>query len=119
MVKKIFNIYKQNDNMAKELGGETNMGVDVDGDGKPDFHLTLKSIGLIIAAFFTLGGIYFKLQSDIEDAKLLPPASIDRTEYDLKEQWFEEHIKDLEEDVKSLQDHIEKLTEKVANKKDR
>ena len=37
----------------------------------------------------------------------------------LKEQWFEEHIKDLEEDVKSLQDHIEKLTEKVSNKRDR
>ena len=28
--------------MAQELGGSTNMGVDVDGDGRPDFHLTLK-----------------------------------------------------------------------------
>jgi hypothetical protein len=105
--------------MATELGGSTNMGVDVDGDGRPDFHLTLKSIGLIVAAVFTLGGMYFKLQADIDEAKTLPPASIDRTEYDLKEQWFEEHIKDLEEDVKSLQDHMEKLTEKVANKRDR
>ena len=25
--------------MAQELGGSTNMGVDVDGDGRPDFHL--------------------------------------------------------------------------------
>ena len=46
--------------MAQELGSGTNMGVDVDGDGKPDFHLTLKSIGLIVAAIFTLGGMYFK-----------------------------------------------------------
>ena len=105
--------------MAQELGGGTNMGVDVDGDGKPDFNLTLKTIGVIIAAVFTLGSMYVKLQMDIDDAKLLPPASIDRTEYDLKQQWFEDHIDDLEEDVKNLQQHVEKLSDKLANKKDR
>jgi hypothetical protein len=105
--------------MAKELGSGTNVGVDVDGDGKPDFHLTLKSIAMIVAAVFTLGSMYVKLQMDIDDAKLLPPASIDRTEYDLKQQWFEDHIDDLEEDVKDLQQHVEKLSDKLANKKDR
>ena len=105
--------------MAQELGGGTNMGVDLDGDGKAKFHLTLKSIGLIIAAVFTLGGMYFKLQSDIEEAKQLPPVTIDRKEYDLRMEWYDEHIKDLEDDVKSLQEHIEKLADKVANKRDR
>ena len=105
--------------MAKELGSGTNVGVDVDGDGKPDFHLTLKSVAMIVAAVFTLGSMYVKLQMDIDDAKLLPPASIDRTEYDLKQQWFEDHIDDLEEDVKDLQQHVEKLSDKLANKRDR
>ena len=105
--------------MAQELGSGTNVGVDVDGDGKPDFHLTLKSMAMIVAAVFTLGSMYVKLQMDIDDAKLLPPASIDRTEYDLKQQWFEDHIDDLEEDVKDLQQHVEKLSDKLANKKDR
>ena len=105
--------------MAQELGSGTNVGVDVDGDGKPDFHLTLKSIAMIVAAVFTLGSMYVKLQMDIDDAKLLPPASIDRTEYDLKQQWFEDHIDDLEEDVKDLQQHVEKLSDKLANKRDR
>ena len=105
--------------MVKELGGETNMGVDVDGDGKPDFHLTLKTIGLIVAAVFTLGSMYVKLQMDIDEAKLLPPASIDRREYDLKNDWTKEHISDLEEEVKEMQKHIEKITDKLARKKDR
>ena len=105
--------------MAQEIGSGTNVGVDVDGDGKPDFHLTLKSIAMIVAAVFTLGSMYVKLQMDIDDAKLLPPASIDRTEYDLKQQWFEDHIDDLEEDVKDLQQHVEKLSDKLANKRDR
>lgn len=105
--------------MAQEIGSGTNVGVDVDGDGKPDFHLTLKSMAMIVAAVFTLGSMYVKLQMDIDEAKLLPPASIDRTEYDLKQQWFEDHIDDLEEDVKDLQQHVEKLSDKLANKKDR
>ena len=105
--------------MAQELGSGTNVGVDVDGDGKPDFHLTLKSVAMIVAAVFTIGSMYVKLQMDIDDAKLLPPASIDRTEYDLKQQWFEDHIDDLEEDVKDLQQHVEKLSDKLANKRDR
>ena len=105
--------------MAQEIGSGTNVGVDVDGDGKPDFHLTLKSVAMIVAAVFTLGSMYVELQMDIDDAKLLPPASIDRTEYDLKQQWFEDHIDDLEEDVKDLQQHVEKLSDKLANKKDR
>ena len=105
--------------MAQEIGSGTNVGVDVDGDGKPDFHLTLKSVAMIVAAVFTLGSMYVKLQMDIDDAKLLPPASIDRTEYDLKQQWFEDHIDDLEEDVKDLQQHVEKLSDKLANKRDR
>ncbi len=105
--------------MAKEIGSGTNVGVDVDGDGNPDFNLTLKSVAMIVAAVFTLGSMYVKLQMDIDDAKLLPPASIDRTEYDLKQQWFEDHIDDLEEDVKDLQQHVEKLSDKLANKKDR
>ena len=105
--------------MAQEIGSGTNVGVDVDGDGKPDFNLTLKSVAMIVAAVFTLGSMYVKLQMDIDDAKLLPPASIDRTEYDLKQQWFEDHIDDLEEDVKDLQQHVEKLSDKLANKKDR
>ena len=105
--------------MAQEIGSGTNVGVDVDGDGKPDFHLTLKSVAMIVAAVFTLGSMYVKLQMDIDEAKLLPPSSIDRTEYDLKQQWFEDHIDDLEEDVKDLQQHVEKLSDKLANKKDR
>ena len=105
--------------MATELGSSTNMGVDEDGDGKPDFHLTLKSIGLIIAGIFTLGGMYFKLQNDIEEAKLLPPAAIDRTEYDLNHAWMLDHVKDLEQDVKDLRTHVDELTEKLYKKKDR
>jgi len=105
--------------MAQELGGGTNMGVDVDGDGKPDFHLTLKSIGLIIAAVFTLGSMYVKLQMDIEDAKSMPPAAIDRTEYDLNHAWMLDHVKDLEQDVKDLRAHVEDLQKDLYSKKDR
>tara|TARA_B110000858_G_scaffold162755_1_gene187994 strand:+ start:167 stop:484 length:318 start_codon:yes stop_codon:yes gene_type:complete len=105
--------------MAQEIGSGTNLGVDVDGDGKPDFHLTLKTVAMIVAAVFTLGSMYVKLQMDIDEAKTLPPASIDRTEYDLNHAWMMDHIEDLEQDVKDLRQHVETLTEKLYKKKDR
>ena len=105
--------------MAQELGSGTNVGVDVDGDGKPDFHLTLKTVAMIVAAVFTLGSMYVKLQMDIDEAKILPPAAIDRTEYDLNHAWMMDHVEDLEQDVKDLREHVEKLTEKLYKKKDR
>ena len=45
---------------------------------------TLVSIIVITSMFMTM---YFTLQSDIEDAKKMPKAVIDRIEYDLKQKW--------------------------------
>jgi len=63
--------------------------------------------------------MYFKLQNDIEEAKLLPPAAIERKEYDLNHAWMLDHVSDLEEDVKDLRKHIEDLQKDLYNKKDR
>ena len=60
---------------------------------------TLVSIIVITSMFMTM---YFTLQSDIEDAKKMPKAVIDRIEYDLKQKWQTEHIKDLEEKVDEI-----------------
>ena len=56
---------------------------------------------------------------DIEDAKSMPPAAIDRTEYDLNHAWMLDHVKDLEQDVKDLRKHVEDLQKDLYSKKDR
>ena len=34
--------------MARKIGTETKVGIDHDGDGKPDFHIDLKTIGMLL-----------------------------------------------------------------------
>ena len=59
------------------------------------------------------------LEIDIDDAKKLPPAVIDRIEYDLKQQWQTEHIEDLEEKVDEILFWCREVDGKLSNKKDK
>ena len=82
------------------------VGIDVDGDKKPDFQLDFKTLILIGGMIFSS---YMMLQSEIEVAKTLPkqvaPADDTRVinqkiEYLIKEfEKSEERIKDLERKV--------------------
>ena len=69
-----------------------------------EFKLELKTIISIVVLTSTFMGMYYTLQGDIEEAKALPPAEIPRLEYDLKEQWNEEHINRLEDRVNLLEE---------------
>ena len=51
-----------------------------------EFKIDLKTVLSIIVVTSMFVGMYYTLQSDIDDAKKLPPAVIDRIEYDLKQQ---------------------------------
>ena len=96
---------------------------------KTELKLDLKTIISLIVVTTTFVGMYYTLQSDIEDAKEMPPAVIDRIEYDLKQEFFTKHINDLEEEVNELYEwywdleaelhhnstHVRKSLEEIKN----
>ena len=63
--------------MAKQLDENTSMGLDLDGDGKADVKISLKTIGGIVFAIISLAGVWFSLKQDIAEAKELPKPVID------------------------------------------
>ena len=67
-----------------------------------EFKIDLKTVVSIIVITSMFVGMYYSLQSDIEEAKKMPPAVIDRIEYDLKQQWQTQHIEKLEEKVDEI-----------------
>ncbi len=69
-----------------------------------EFKLDVKTIISIIILTSTFVGMYYTLQSDIDDAKTLPPAEIKRMEYDLKQEWQTNHIMKLEDEIDELRD---------------
>ena len=67
-----------------------------------EFKIDLKTVVSIIIITSMFMTMYFTLQADIEEARKMPEAVIDRIEYDLKQKWQTEHINDLEEKMDEL-----------------
>ena len=65
--------------------------------------LDLKTVIAIITITASFVGMYYTLQADIEEAKKLPPTEVKRLEYDLKEEWNEKNINDLQQRVDMLE----------------
>jgi hypothetical protein len=84
-----------------------------------ELKIDLKTIISLIVVTASFVGMYYTLQSDIEDAKKMPQAVIDRIEYDLKQEWHTNHINKLEDEVKELRDWCREIDKKMHNGKKR
>ena len=87
--------------MAKELGEGTEVTLD------------LKTIGMIVGFTISISSMYFILQADIAKAMTLPEPTIERIEYDLKDELIRQTIMDTQEDVESILSKLEKLEERI------
>jgi len=84
-----------------------------------EFKIDIKTVIAIIMITSTFVGMYYTLESDIEDAKKMPPAEIKRMEYDLKQEWQTEHIEDLEEKVDEILMWCRQIDKELHNKKNK
>jgi hypothetical protein len=75
--------------------------------------IDLKTIVAIIMITSTFVGMYYTLQADIEVAKNEPKAAIERLEYDLKEEWNEKSILNLQERIEMLEEGQDLLREEI------
>ena len=90
--------------MPKELNEDTG------------FKVSIKTLIGIGAAMATVISMWFMLQADIEEAKLLPeptPPEISRMEFDMKDQLVRQTIMTTQEDVKEIKAQLEKLNDKI------
>ena len=81
--------------------------VDINGDGKADFSLSLANIVMIVTMIISLVGSYYTLNSkiaileiEVEEAKTLPPQKISEKEIDLKFEILQNEIKDIKQNFK-------------------
>ena len=88
------------------------LGVDIDGDGKPDLSLDLKTLILVIGGIISITMTYSTLtkqielnKQEIELAKKLPPAESHEL-MDQKILFLEEHIKEQNVRLDKIEDKI-------------
>jgi hypothetical protein len=87
--------------MAQQLGEDTKVTLD------------LKTIGMIVGFAVSLSSMYFVLQADIAQAMVLPLPSIERVEYDLKDELIRQTIMDTQKDVDAILDKMDKMEERM------
>tara|TARA_R100000654_G_scaffold16419_1_gene34387 strand:- start:2198 stop:2482 length:285 start_codon:yes stop_codon:yes gene_type:complete len=83
------------------------------------FEISIKTLGGIGFLIATLVGMWFTLQADINEAKLLPeppPPEVTKMEFDMKDQMIratimttQEDVSEIKEDMKYLRDKIDKM----------
>jgi hypothetical protein len=90
--------------MAKELSEDTAV------------QISLKTLGGIGVLIFALVGMWFTLQADIAEAKLLPEPldpEITRMEFDMKDQLIRQTIMSTQEDVTEIKDDLKAIKQKL------
>jgi hypothetical protein len=89
--------------------------VEVSKDSKFTFSLeTLISLGTTLVL---VTGVWFTLQADIEEAKELPPPTVSRTEYDLKDKMIRDAVLDTQKDVQEMKEDIKSIETYILNSK--
>tara|TARA_R110000803_G_scaffold11628_2_gene34623 strand:+ start:418 stop:714 length:297 start_codon:yes stop_codon:yes gene_type:complete len=81
--------------------------MDVNKDTK--FTLSLETFISVSITIALVVGMWFTLQSDIQEAKELPEPPVSRTEYDLKDQMIRNSIMNTEEKVEKLEDKVDDI----------
>ena len=126
--------------MARDLtkiGEDTEIGLDVDGDGKPDFKINLRAIGMVVIAIVSATMFYYQIMEEIEIAKQLPvvgtgtyiidqadPQALNtypptRVEFNMKDQMSRMTLDQLVKKVEEMEDDIQEIKIELAKKRDR
>ena len=90
--------------MAKELNEDTG------------FKLSIKTLVAIGFAMATVISMWFMLQADIDEAKLLPeplPPDVTRMEFDMKDKNIRLTIENTQEDVEEIKEDLDRIEEKI------
>ena len=87
--------------MTKELNEETS------------FKISIKTLAGIAVLIFTLVGMWFTLQSDIDEAKELPKPDVTRMEFDMKDQNIRQSITHTEKTVDEIKEDIQRIEDKI------
>ena len=77
--------------------------------------LTLETAISIVVTLGMIIGMWFTLQSDIEEAKELPKHEEGRTEYDLKDQMIRNTIIETQKDVTEVKETQKEMRDDVKN----
>ena len=82
------------------------------------FEVSIKTLGGLAVLIFAFVGMWFPLQAEIAEAKLLPippDPEVTKMEFDMKDQMIRQTILDTQEDMKEVKEDLKYLRNKLDN----
>tara|TARA_R100001129_G_C5241311_1_gene225580 strand:- start:81 stop:365 length:285 start_codon:yes stop_codon:yes gene_type:complete len=82
------------------------------------FEVSIKTLGGLAVLIFAFVGMWFTLQAEIAEAKLLPippDPEVTKMEFDMKDQMIRQTILDTQEDMKEVKEDLKYLRNKLDN----
>tara|TARA_Y100001938_G_C8054922_1_gene413890 strand:- start:293 stop:577 length:285 start_codon:yes stop_codon:yes gene_type:complete len=92
------------------------MSKEISEDSK--FEVSIKTLGGLAVLIFAFVGMWFTLQAEIAEAKLLPippDPEVTKMEFDMKDQMIRQTILDTQEDMKEVKEDLKYLRNKLDN----
>ena len=87
--------------------------LDLDNIKKKKVNISVENLVMIAVGIFTLVGMWFALQNDINLAKELPEPEVSRTEFSMKDEMIREKVINIEEKVNENGDKLKSIDEKL------
>ncbi|QDP49273.1 MAG: hypothetical protein Tp156SUR476192_20 [Prokaryotic dsDNA virus sp.] len=87
--------------------------LDIEDIKKKKVNISIENLIMLGAGIFSLVGMWYALQGEIEEAKLLPEPEVSRTEYDLKDQLVRETIISTQKKVEEIDETVKKIDDKL------
>lgn len=87
--------------------------IDIDGDGKPDFSLSLANIAMILGGVISLVSAYYMLDSKVERAMKLPNQEVMQKDIDALKTEIDFKINKIESELKEEKEHIKDLEKEL------
>ena len=83
------------------------------------FTLTLKEMVAMAIGFASLVGMYYTLQAQIEEAKMLPPPEVSSIEFQYKDELVRSTIDNIQSDVTNIKDDVNEIKESLSKMDER
>ena len=77
------------------------------------FKISIKTLGGIAVLIFTLVGMWFTLQADIEEAKTLPEPEVSKMEFQTKDKMVRDAVLNTEKNVQKLEERMIRMENKM------
>tara|TARA_R100000789_G_scaffold26754_1_gene29892 strand:- start:6288 stop:6581 length:294 start_codon:yes stop_codon:yes gene_type:complete len=94
--------------------------LDLEDIKKKKINISVENLAMLGVGIFSLVGMWFAIQSDLEEGKRLPEAEVSRQEFSMKDEMIREKVINIEEKVnengEKLKDIDDKLYEIIMKK---